>query len=641
MVDVQTVTSVSAVSAQGSAAASPATVDSMFDSILQNMNDPTTPQAAGMVQIAAALQMPITQSAATPLGGIIALLQTKSDIAGLSNADPTTDSSSGLLIVPADTLNSDSAAAAANDAQQNAQVPMPFLFRPAPPPGTDQTNDTAAVPAPIEAAPVEVAALPQDTEQTTTQQQTATQQQTGATQQTATHQNTGQATAPLPPANNSIVQQDADSVPADLAAAKAAKDKASQEDSQKTDTATAPQPVPLPQPAPLPQAFTQQTTTPTVVPPQSPLAGQPPAGSPVMTPAATNDATAGQPVAAKSAKAKMPSPAQQGTAKAQSTAAQTPLPQTAAQTAATDGDTPPVSDNNADKNAADSQQKQAASTDPAPPVVVAPMAAPVQSAPAAANSDTPDQTTQAAPLTAHAPSAPHPAKPESATAPANGQTATPFAETPNNKSALQNSAGQDSAAAGTPQADNSVPAPAHQSSSQTQTPPVAPINPALAQAAPSGLRKLTGGLQVSPQEQETTSTLDKFGVSIVTRAAEGLRHFDIRLDPPELGRVDVRLSVDDSGKAQASLLVDKPATLEMLQRDSSSLHRALSDAGLDLSNNGLNFSLRDQGRQNDGGVDQGRGRALSAKAVVQTDATPIHSSLGSYAPNSVRLDIRV
>jgi hypothetical protein len=105
--------------------------------------------------------------------------------------------------------------------------------------------------------------------------------------------------------------------------------------------------------------------------------------------------------------------------------------------------------------------------------------------------------------------------------------------------------------------------------------------------------------------------------------------------------VQVHLSMDDNGRAQASLVVDKPQTLELLQRDASSLNRALTDAGLDLSNNGLNFSLREQYRQNDdGGVDKGRGRSLSAKAVVQTDASPIHSSL-SYAPDSVRLDIRV
>ena len=37
-------------------------------------------------------------------------------------------------------------------------------------------------------------------------------------------------------------------------------------------------------------------------------------------------------------------------------------------------------------------------------------------------------------------------------------------------------------------------------------------------------------------------------VEIVTRAQDGLRRFEIRLDPPELGRIDVRLDVDSSGK---------------------------------------------------------------------------------------------
>jgi len=148
------------------------------------------------------------------------------------------------------------------------------------------------------------------------------------------------------------------------------------------------------------------------------------------------------------------------------------------------------------------------------------------------------------------------------------------------------------------------------------------------------------GAQIQVSHHETVSALDKLGLTIATKSADGVRHFDIRLDPPELGRVEVHLSVDDSGRAQASLVVDKPQTLELLQRDASSLNRALTDAGLDLPNNGLNFSLREQHRQSEGGVDQGRGRVLSATAVVQTDASPIPQSL-SYAPDSVRLDIRV
>ena len=170
---------------------------------------------------------------------------------------------------------------------------------------------------------------------------------------------------------------------------------------------------------------------------------------------------------------------------------------------------------------------------------------------------------------------------------------------------------------------------------------VPPPGVAVTTAADVHAGKVAAQIQVTQQHHEIVTTPDKLGLAIAAKSVDGVRHFDIRLDPPELGRVQVHLSMDDNGRAQASLVVDKPQTLELLQRDASSLNRALTDAGLDLSNNGLNFSLREQYRQNDdGGVDKGRGRSLSAKAVVQTDASPIHSSL-SYAPDSVRLDIRV
>ena len=89
-------------------------------------------------------------------------------------------------------------------------------------------------------------------------------------------------------------------------------------------------------------------------------------------------------------------------------------------------------------------------------------------------------------------------------------------------------------------------------------------------------------------------------------------------------------------------MVDRPQTLELLQRDAASLTRSLHDAGVSLSNNGLNFSLRGQDRQNEGGgVVRGRSRALSVKAVIGTDAISNSSSIASFAPGGVRLDIRV
>jgi len=165
-----------------------------------------------------------------------------------------------------------------------------------------------------------------------------------------------------------------------------------------------------------------------------------------------------------------------------------------------------------------------------------------------------------------------------------------------------------------------------------------------APAGTSSASTIGANLQVAPQHHDAaaTSSLDSLAVTIAAKSADGSRHFDIRLDPPDLGRVDVRLSMDDSGNASASLIVDKPQTLELLQRDASNLNRALSEAGLSLSNNGLNFSLRGQDRQSDGGsVVKGRSRELSVKAVMSTDAISTSSSIYSLAPDSVRLDIRV
>src|SRR5690606_26358258 len=91
-------------------------------------------------------------------------------------------------------------------------------------------------------------------------------------------------------------------------------------------------------------------------------------------------------------------------------------------------------------------------------------------------------------------------------------------------------------------------------------------------------------------------------VEIVSRMRDGMRRFDIRLDPPELGRVDVRLEVDSGGNVKTKLTLDRPETLELMQREARGLERALQQAGLKTDAGGLEFSLRshaDHGR--DGG----------------------------------------
>jgi flagellar hook-length control protein FliK len=83
-------------------------------------------------------------------------------------------------------------------------------------------------------------------------------------------------------------------------------------------------------------------------------------------------------------------------------------------------------------------------------------------------------------------------------------------------------------------------------------------------------------------------------IAIAARAQAGSQQFDIRLDPPELGRIDVRLAVDGSGQVTTHMTTERADTLQLLQSQQPQLERALEQAGLKTADNGLQFTLRDQ-----------------------------------------------
>jgi flagellar hook-length control protein FliK len=102
----------------------------------------------------------------------------------------------------------------------------------------------------------------------------------------------------------------------------------------------------------------------------------------------------------------------------------------------------------------------------------------------------------------------------------------------------------------------------------------------------------------APQNPLIPLTSAALAIEIASRSKDGSRQFDIRLDPPELGRIDVKLDVDKNGQVNTHLTVDRPETLDLLKRDSQGLERALQQAGLKTSDNGLEFSLRQQSPDN-------------------------------------------
>ena len=94
--------------------------------------------------------------------------------------------------------------------------------------------------------------------------------------------------------------------------------------------------------------------------------------------------------------------------------------------------------------------------------------------------------------------------------------------------------------------------------------------------------------------QAAAVPLSGVAIDIAGKALAGKNRFEIRLDPPELGRIEVRLDVDKDGRITSHVIADRKDTLDLLQRDASGLQRALQDAGLKTADNGLQFSLRDQ-----------------------------------------------
>ena len=79
----------------------------------------------------------------------------------------------------------------------------------------------------------------------------------------------------------------------------------------------------------------------------------------------------------------------------------------------------------------------------------------------------------------------------------------------------------------------------------------------------------------------------------LTRAVQnGENKITIQLRPEELGRVEVKLDIAGDGRVKAMVMADKPETLDLLQRDSRTLERALQESGLKPDNNSLSFNLQ-------------------------------------------------
>ncbi|WP_417468668.1 flagellar hook-length control protein FliK [Maricaulis sp.] len=89
----------------------------------------------------------------------------------------------------------------------------------------------------------------------------------------------------------------------------------------------------------------------------------------------------------------------------------------------------------------------------------------------------------------------------------------------------------------------------------------------------------------------TPGAAAQLAAQISQRFSNGSRVFGIRLDPAELGRVDIRMELTQNNRVHATLTVERGDTLAELQRSTRDLERALNEAGLELAEDGLSFEL--------------------------------------------------
>jgi flagellar hook-length control protein FliK len=142
----------------------------------------------------------------------------------------------------------------------------------------------------------------------------------------------------------------------------------------------------------------------------------------------------------------------------------------------------------------------------------------------------------------------------------------------------------------------------------------------------------------------TAVPLSGVAMEIAASAKSGKSSFEIRLDPADLGRIDVRIDVDRNGQVTSHLTVEKPETLSMLRQDAPQLQRALDDAGFKTDGGGLQFSLRDQSSsgQNSG---NDTGRNAQRLVISEDDSMPATAiagrSYGRMLGSSSGVDIRV
>ncbi|MET1754371.1 flagellar hook-length control protein FliK [Novosphingobium sp. RD2P27] len=107
----------------------------------------------------------------------------------------------------------------------------------------------------------------------------------------------------------------------------------------------------------------------------------------------------------------------------------------------------------------------------------------------------------------------------------------------------------------------------------------------------------------------------EMGLEIARRVSMGSDELVIRLDPAELGRINIRMTMNEQGQLRAVVAADAPGVLEAIRADIPELSRALEQAGVRTDSQSFRF---DRGSGNDSG-NQWQQRYQQQQAGTRSD----------------------
>ncbi len=144
--------------------------------------------------------------------------------------------------------------------------------------------------------------------------------------------------------------------------------------------------------------------------------------------------------------------------------------------------------------------------------------------------------------------------------------------------------------------------------------------------------------------QRAAPAAAQVGREIIRRFNGGTTNFELRLDPAELGRVEIRMEVTRDNRVTAVVTADNPQALTELARHARELEQQLQSAGLQLSDAGLSFDLR-QGAQDERDAQNAnassRNNGGESTAANEQQPAPVARPIGYEQWRGVRVDMMV